>query len=256
LAEKRRTMDRKIVFVACLTLIIGVIAFSAVYMEYLGPNYWIGLVISVACIIGIIYAGIIYLEKQRKKEMGSFAKQIGFRYIGNSEIGDYSESFPIFEKGHSKKIKNLIEGHRENRNWKIFDYYYTEGYGKNSQVHTQTLIIPELKSSIPEFTMCPENIFHKIGNIFGYKDIDFDTYPEFSKKYLLKGKREDDVRKIFSPEIIRRIEKIEKKICLESDGKSLVCYLPGQNMNSSEMASYISALAEISNILDSKKPDF
>jgi hypothetical protein len=235
-------------------LIIGIIALGAISVDYLGPDYWwIALIIYAAAIIGIIYGGVIYLERQRKKEMSSFAKQMGFHYIGGSGL-ENSLSVPLFEKGHSRKIKNLVEGHREGINWRIFDYYYTEGYGKNSVVHTQTLIIPELRSGVPEFTLRPENIFNKIGNIFGYKDIDFDNYPEFSKKYLLKGKREADVRKVFSPEVIRLIEKMKKRLCLESDGKSLVCYLANQRMNSSEISSVMSALAEVANLWNNKKP--
>jgi hypothetical protein len=249
-------MDRKIVFVVCLTLIIGIIALGAISGNYLGPDYWwIALIIYVAAIIGIIYGGVIYLERQRKKEMDSFARQMGFHYVGDTGL-ETGLSAPLFEKGHSRKIKNLVEGHKDGINWRIFDYYYTEGYGKNSVVHIQTLIIPQLKSGVPEFTLRPENIFHKIGNIFGYKDIDFDNYPEFSKKYLLKGKHDADVRKAFSPEVIRIIEKLEKKICLESDSKSLVCYLANQRMKPSEISSNMSALAEIVNLWNNKKSNF
>jgi len=35
--------------------------------------------------------------------------------------------------------------------------------------------------------MGPESFFHRIGDVFGFKDIDFDEEPGFSGCYLLKG---------------------------------------------------------------------
>ena len=34
-----------------------------------------------------------------------------------------------------------------------------------------------------------ENLLHKVGGALGYHDIDFDSVPEFSKKYLLRSKQ-------------------------------------------------------------------
>jgi len=43
------------------------------------------------------------------------------------------------------------------------------------------------KLKLPFFELKPENTFHKIGQVFGYQDIDFEAFPNFSKGYLLRG---------------------------------------------------------------------
>lgn len=42
--------------------------------------------------------------------------------------------------------------------------------------------------------MHPEGLIHRIGDWFGFKDIDFEDFPQFSKQYYLKGKDEERVR--------------------------------------------------------------
>jgi hypothetical protein len=55
--------------------------------------------------------------------------------------------------------------------------------------------------SLPEFELRSENMFHKIGKAFGCQDINFESHPEFSKRYLLRGADEEAVRTFFTPEM-------------------------------------------------------
>jgi len=56
----------------------------------------------------------------------------------------------------------------------VFDYVYVTGYGKNRQIHRQSVVYlepPYLR--LPYFSLRPENILLKIFTEFGYQDIDF-----------------------------------------------------------------------------------
>ncbi len=52
------------------------------------------------------------------------------------------------------------------------------------------------------FSFDSESFFHKIRNIIGYKDIDFDTHPNFSKNYLLNGEDENAIRNVFNEGVL------------------------------------------------------
>ncbi len=71
---------------------------------------------------------------------------------------------------------------------------------------------------LPNFTLRPENLFHKIGQVFGYQDIDFDSHPEFSKRYLLKGENESEVRSTFSADTLAFYES-DQKLSTEDAGR-------------------------------------
>ena len=55
--------------------------------------------------------------------------------------------------------------------------------------------------NLPTFLLEPENILHKIGEIFGGGDIDFPESPVFSSKYLLKGSDLERITSLIGPEV-------------------------------------------------------
>ncbi len=59
---------------------------------------------------------------------------------------------------------------------------------------------------LPHFTLETETLFDKIFEAAGYDDIDFPEYPEFSKRYLLRGKDPDLIRRFFSDAMLKWFE--------------------------------------------------
>ena len=118
----------------------------------------------------------------------------------------------------------MISGVANGVSMAIFDYQFTTGGGKNQQTHRQTVI--SFKSEhllIPDFEVRPENVFHKIGQAFGYGDIDFDSHPVFSKKFLLRGPDEPAIRELFTDEKLTFFENY-LGICAEGGADQLLFY--------------------------------
>ena len=81
----------------------------------------------------------------------------------------------------------------------LAEYSYVISSGKSNHTVRQTVVaFTEGNTGLPDFDLSPENIFHKIGGAFGYQDIDFERFEEFSKRYLLRGKDEEAIRKTFT----------------------------------------------------------
>ena len=54
--------------------------------------------------------------------------------------------------------------------------------------------------------MRPEGFLDKIGGALGFQDINFDTHPEFSKLFVLKGPDETAIRSYFAPTVLEYFE--------------------------------------------------
>ncbi len=63
--------------------------------------------------------------------------------------------------------------------------------------------LPAGSAEVPDLVLAPENILHKIGKVFGYQDIDFDSSPDFSSHYLLRGPDEMAIRSAFGADARR-----------------------------------------------------
>jgi hypothetical protein len=57
----------------------------------------------------------------------------------------------------------------------------------------------------------------------GYKDIDFKMYPEFSKKFLLMGNSNTEIKSFFNENIIRFFE-THHVFHVESNGEALLIF--------------------------------
>ena len=68
-----------------------------------------------------------------------------------------------------------------------------------------------------------EKIFDRVMALTGYKDVDFEMYPDFSKKFLITGKNEAEIRSFFSEERIRFFES-RQIYHVESNGEAIMLF--------------------------------
>lgn len=181
--------------------------------------------LGVGAIALIIYL-VIRQEKKRREALLQKAQMRGFTFTQKGKLDQIgkAEEFHLFHIGHGKRIRNLMERNDQGVQSWLYDYQYTVGGGQNAHTHNQTVFqFQTERLKLPPFILRPENVFHKIGQSFGYKDIDFEPFPEFSKKYLLRGDDETAIRKFFNQEVIRWFE-VEKRGVVEGKGPFLICY--------------------------------
>ena len=163
------------------------------------------LVPAILALIGGIYVVSMQMEKARTDGLIAAAQAMGFTFEpqGDLELMRGFGDLPLYGHGHAKKVKNVMTGKAGERDLKLFDYRYTTGGGKDSHTWTQTVaLFPRGAQGLPDFVLAPENILHKIGKIFGYQDIDFDSSPDFSSHYLLRGPDEMAIRSAFGAEAL------------------------------------------------------
>ena len=212
-------------------------------------NPWFIVPVSLVIVAGII-ALVIRYDKKRREALKEKAMTLGFSYTpktGVSEIKSAQE-FHLFNIGHSRRIKNMMQRTSEGMQSAIYDYQYTTGGGQNSHTSVQTVFQFESERlRLPAFILRPENIFHKIGQSFGYQDIDFESFPEFSKRYLLRGKDESDIRKLFNQAIISFFEQ-EKGIVVEGKGQIIICYRSGKRVKPDDLFEMIEKMRRIYNL--------
>ncbi len=177
---------------------------------------------SILFIIIVILAFIIlYFQAKKNKRahglrMNKIADILEFNFIPNKDPNYIHEIdfFTIFTAGDDRKISNFMEGTLKDMKVRIFEYGFfvdTETIKVRSSKAVQsqnTVFIFTLPDhEIPFFTLYPEDIYHKIGQLFGYQDIDFEDHPQFSKSYLLRGDNEEAIRKLFIPRVLSYFEK-------------------------------------------------
>ena len=194
----------------------------------------------------IIFVGsliLIFLRigKKRTEQLALISAELKLNFFpkGSTSLFERLKPFHLFSKGWSRKIKNLMEGEANKVELAIFDYQYTTHGGQHPQTHRQSLLfIRSPKLNLPDFSLRPENVFHKIGSAFGDKDIDFETHPIFSKSYLLRGDNEAVIRGLFNNELLNFIQS-QQKISIEGSSDQLIFYRHKNRVKPEEVESFM-----------------
>jgi len=167
---------------------------------------------------------------QRQKRLKSLAIDKEYQYSSQIDWNTiYLKKFHYFEIRPIERKYNCLKGTFKDSNvsWEIADVTFNEGNAFTAETFNTTLMILNLNKKLPTFTMEKEgvlgNIFDRVMAFTGYKDIDFEMYPNFSKKFLLKGENESEIRSFFTDEIIQFFEN-HQIYHLESNGESLVIF--------------------------------
>ncbi len=176
-----------------------------------------------AFVVSLIIWGMRYARK-RTAEFSQIAQQMGLQFQGDTWLGPMLPSQPsicLIQRAHGK-FSNAMRGSIAGFTVSLFDYTFP--VGKSSETYTLVTFSQDL--DLPPFELRAENFFDRIGDAFVHNDIDFDSHPEFSRRYLLRSPNETGTRQIFTPSLLTYFEQIpsEKKWHVEAFGTTLILY--------------------------------
>lgn len=153
--------------------------------------------------IALVFAIFAFLAAaKRRKELLEFAQRIGFDFSPMpGDVHDDYSLFDPFDRGHSRRSRNLLSGRRGRCNWQLFDYRYTTGSGKNKQTHHYGIAVARVSLAFPVMRMRPEGLFDKLASVVGFDDIDFES-DAFSRRYHVKCDDRKHAYDVIHPQMI------------------------------------------------------
>ncbi len=193
--------------------------------DHLTTALW---VVGLVFLVVMAILAFLHFERARVAALRKASRELGleFQAKDSGSLRDHVRRFKIGRVGRSRRVNDVIRGTWTGLEVLFCNYRYTVGGGNSQHTRRQSLMIMQLEGSLPNLQLGPEGFFSKIGQVFGAADIDFPAYPEFSKRYLLKGDDEEGIRDYFSPLLIEFFEK-RRGLALEVLDNELVYYRPG-----------------------------
>ena len=194
----------------------------------------------------------------RQTRLQNLANEKDYQYSNRVDWNtSYLKNFHFFEIRPIERKSNCLKGTFKDLDvsWEITDVTFNEGAAFTAETFNTTLMVLKLNKKIPIFTMEKEGVFEKLFDrvmaYAGYKDIDFEMYPGFSKKFLIMGNQEEEIRSFFTDEIIRFFEN-HQIYHLESNSESLVIFDKIKLARTDETIELIEYGKELAKLLDGK----
>ena len=194
----------------------------------------------------------------RQKRLRNLATEKDYQFSSQVDWNTiYLKKFHFFEIRPIERKYNCLKGTYKESNvaWEVADVTFNEGNAFTAETFNTTLMILKLNKKLPIFTMEKEGVLEKIIDrvmaFTGYKDINFEMYPDFSKKFLLMGPDEEEIRSFFTDEIIQFFEN-HQIYHIESNGESMVIFDKNKLARTDETISFIDYGKELASLLHKK----
>jgi hypothetical protein len=193
-----------------------------------------------------IVGSCIWVIKRDRELKQAVAKDLRLQFLpqGDPQLFPLIENLPFFQYGGNRKITNLLQGKMSRRGKSIFvaifDYQYWHGRGdtttigpsdtgisisseRRGELQYQTvLFFYDMSLNLPAFRLRPEHVLDKAANLVGFQDLNFEQFPQFSKRYHLQTQQIAAVRNLFQPNLIQYYETLKDRIATEAQGPYLL----------------------------------
>lgn len=143
-------------------------------------------------LIVIVLAVAAYLawqvEQERRQALRAWAAKRRWKFTSGRRDGWHRDhpGVKLFERGHSRRGKNVIRGEVDGRPVTLVDYRYTTGHGKNRTNHRKGAVILECGFPTVPLSIRREHALDKVGEFLGADDIDFES-AEFSRRFHVES---------------------------------------------------------------------
>jgi len=84
----------------------------------------------------------------------------------------------------------------------FYDLSFSEGLFITKEDLTASFFFFKTDKPVPVFVLDRENFVTSIYHLAGLHDINFEEFPDFSKRFYLNGTDEKAIREFFSPELV------------------------------------------------------
>lgn len=157
---------------------------------------WIILILIVVSIIWSVIKG-----RKRAREIRNAGASLNLREATKSDkkvLQDSIGQSRLFTDGSSWP-KTVLVGDVNGGRFTLADYNFHRGTTKSKTKETTLLTIQSNSLRLPPFTLMPSGwLIDSLSSMVGYRDINFDSHPQFSKQYLMRAFDEDDQSNEFS----------------------------------------------------------
>jgi hypothetical protein len=198
--------------------------------------------------------------RKRTKALTTVAQEIGFTVRGDDwlKVGNRNQQpeanqmgTALFLDGTDRRFNNIMTGTAVGCKASLFDYSYSPLKGRIAQ----TVAAYSQERCLPFFQLRPKNSLDRAADALFHQDIDFNSHPEFSRRYVLwgppanrrGGAEEDNVRALFSPALLTFLQELPRndKWHIEGSDSTLVLYRQGAILRADKYRSFLDETSSI-----------
>ena len=167
------------------------------------PTIFFILVLGLAVLVVV---AVTIGERKRREQVAGALKELGFDTVIKPGKPEKAAAFAPFEhlKDHlrhgEKGVRWSAAGALGAARLSVIEHSYTVSTGKSSTTFYNTVARVEAPAAWPALRLSEEHLFHKLGGLFGMKDMQLDN-EHFNKRWRITCDHEDFALLVLTPEV-------------------------------------------------------
>jgi hypothetical protein len=198
----------------------------------------------VGILLLIIAAAAVLVHRSRKKReaederLKRFAVSQGFAFQpeGDQHLVEEISAFPWLGEPGPKALRQhasvsrLFGKDAGMTRVSVFQLHRKVGGARDESVDPERYLTYDVflyrfgARPLPVFNLRPREVFDRIGELLGSRDIRFEHQREFSNRYILRGSDGNAVRALFSDEVLSFLAALPVACTVESVGDRMAFY--------------------------------
>ncbi|HEX9775396.1 MAG TPA: hypothetical protein VGB83_07440 [Actinomycetota bacterium] len=165
------------------------------------------LIFGVAAAVAILLLYLAWkIEEQRRLKLRGLAQSMGWQYSPHDSLGLLGLPFPIFSRGSSRKVSNVLWGPRGDHELRVFEYQYKErrtnsrGQGSTT-TYRFTCASTQIDVAAPHTSIERETLLSRLADVAGFRDIEFES-EEFNRHLQVKSADERFATYLIDPRMM------------------------------------------------------
>jgi hypothetical protein len=200
--------------------------------------------LGIVVLLLLITVAAVLVHRSRKKreeedeQLRRFAVSQGFAFqpAGDLRVADELNAFPwLGDPGpealrQQASISRLFRREVGRTGVSVFQLHRKIGGAREESVDPERYLTYDVflyrfgERPLPAFSLRPREVFDRIGELLGSRDIRFEHHREFSNRYVLRGSDGNAVRALFSDEMLSFLAALPVACTVESIGDRMVFY--------------------------------
>jgi hypothetical protein len=118
-------------------------------------------------------------------------------------------SFDVAKKGASSTTRFVVVAETETTRICVFEQRFTNQSGKNSSTKSAVMtMVQDRRLSAPAVSIVPRRFLSSLSKLIGVTYIEFPDAPEFSQKFMVRGKSEEAIRAFLTSTLLSKLASI------------------------------------------------
>lgn len=155
--------------------------------------------------------------------MLEFAQGNNFKFESKDTDFEEWKFYHLSIRKEIKSIENVISVNHGDLQFRIADITTSSGALATEDVNKLTVMRVSGIPNVPEFYMQKTGLSDMLKSVIGNDDINFQSHPEFSKKYELRSEDDKEVRAFFNESLLGRFEVLDN-LFFSGNGKDILIH--------------------------------